>query len=220
MKMTHLKMTLSGLALALLVGCQNMGQSLDVTAGSSVDDGSFGNPTMQNTLIQSGEASGQHVMVNLNNRFSSEIDPMINFAFNSSQLDAAAQATLRRQANWIRQFPEVRFRVYGHTDLVGSATYNKRLGLARAQAVVSYLATQGVSRRRLEAVASLGETQPLIVTEGRERRNRRTITQVSGFVGAGNGKNCCLNGKYAAVIQREYIRSALASPTIEQADSN
>ena len=55
------------------------------------------------------------------------------------------------------QFPEVRFRVYGHTDAVGSSAYNKRLGLRRANAVVSYLSTQGIDRSRLEAVVSLAK---------------------------------------------------------------
>jgi peptidoglycan-associated lipoprotein len=218
MTMTPLKTTVSILALASLVGCASWVQSLDVTAGSSIDEGRFGKLTAQNVAMQRGQ--GGNIVVDLNSRFSAEIDPMINFGFNSAQLDASAQTTLRRQATWIRQFPEVRFRVYGHTDLVGGAGYNKRLGLARAQAVVSYLATQGVSRSRLEALASLGETQPLIVTDGRERRNRRTITQVSGFVGAGNGAGCCLDAKYATVIHRDYVASAQQAPTIENADSN
>ena len=37
---------------------------------------------------------------------------------------AEAMAILRKQANFIRQFPEVRFRVYGHTDLVGGDEFN------------------------------------------------------------------------------------------------
>ena len=94
----------------------------------------------------------------------------------------AAQAILRQQADWIRQFPEVRFRVYGHTDAgwVRTAT-TSALGQRRANAVVDYLTSQGISRSRLEAVVSFGETQPLIVTQGRERRNRRTVTEVSGL---------------------------------------
>lgn len=77
--------------------------------------------------------------------------------------------------------------------------------MRRAQAVVRYLTSQGISRSRLEAVASFGETQPLIVTQGRERRNRRTVTEVSGFVGRKNE----LDGKYAAIIRREYVQSAV-----------
>lgn len=119
---------------------------------------------------------------------------------------------MREQAQWIRQFPEIRFRVYGHTDAVGSEAYNKRLGLNRAHAVVNFLASQGISKDRLEAVVSFGETQPLIVTEGRERRNRRTVTEVSGFVGS---HPTVLEGRYAEIIYREYINSAVPRTTLE-----
>ncbi|WP_299688269.1 OmpA family protein [uncultured Tateyamaria sp.] len=173
-------------------------------AGAISDTGSFGNATANNTLILTGE---RQYSFDLAQRFASEVLTTVNFAFNSSQLDAGAQDALRQQATWIRQFPEVRFRVYGHTDAVGSSGYNKRLGLARARAVVSFLTTQGIDRSRLEAVASFGETQPLIVTQGRERRNRRTVTEVTGFVR--NHPNV-LDGRYAQIVYRDYIQSAQA----------
>lgn len=191
---------LSLVAVAALASCAVF---TDREAGSQIDDGYFGNATMNNTQVQSGQ---QSVLLNLSGRFSSEVDPTVTFAFNSAALDAAAQATLRRQATWIRQFPEVRFKVFGHTDLVGSNAYNKRLGLRRAQTVVNYLVRHGVSRSRLQAVVSFGEQQPLIVTQGRERRNRRTVTEVTGFV---KNHPMLLNGKYAEVIFREYVASAI-----------
>lgn len=177
-------------------------------AGASLDDGSFGNATMNNTLAMTNR---QNFVIDMSRRFSQEVSPMVNFAFNSAVLDEGARETLREQARWIRQFPEVRFRVYGHTDLVGSDSYNKSLGMRRAQAVVSYLASQGISRSRLEAVASFGETQPLVVTEGRERRNRRTVTEVSGVVEKRQGE---LDGKYAQIIYREYVNSAMPVSTL------
>ncbi len=166
------------------------------------NDSGFGNATMNNVLVHSNQADFR---INLAHRFAAEVPSTINFAFNSAVLDAQAQATLRAQAGWIRQFPEVRFRVYGHTDLVGSAAYNQTLGMRRAQAAVNYLLSLGIERSRLEAVVSRGETQPLIVTEGRERANRRTVTEVSGFV---QNHPSVLNGKYAEIIFREYVASA------------
>uniref|UniRef100_UPI003B51DF5E OmpA family protein n=1 Tax=Roseovarius indicus TaxID=540747 RepID=UPI003B51DF5E len=182
-------------------------------SGSIADGGNFGNSTMNNTQIMTGEKS---YAVNLSNRFSREVDNTVNFAFNSSRLDATAVNVLRRQAHFIRQFPEVRFRVYGHTDAVGSNGYNKRLGLARANAVVNFFATQGISRSRLEAVVSYGETQPLVVTQGRERRNRRTVTEVSGFV---QSHPIIMDGKYAEVVHREYVQSAEPQTTLQIVDT-
>lgn len=181
-----------------LTACGNF----DREAGSFVDEGGFGNPTMTNTLISTGQLA---VAEGLARRFANEVSPSINFAFNSARLDAESRQILLRQANWIRQFPEVRFRVYGHTDLVGSNSYNKSLGLRRANAAVAFLSRQGISRSRLEAVVSFGETRPLIVTEGPERQNRRTVTEVSGFV---EGHPALLDGQYANIIYREHVDSA------------
>ena len=202
-----MKMTVAAAALAGLAACtpENPNTSgFFQEAGAGVDKGFFGNATMHNTQVQSGQ---KPYVVDLAHRFADEVETTVTFAFDSARLDGAARATLDRQAHWIRQFPEVRFRVYGHTDKVGSARYNKRLGLRRAQAVVSYLATRGVSRGRLEALVSHGETQPLIVTEGRERRNRRTVTEVSGFL---QRHPTVLDGKYAEIVYREYVESATA----------
>lgn len=194
---------LTSLALVgLLAACsQEYTGSYTREAGSLIDHGGLGAANEQNTAIMSGD---EHYTYSLANRFASEVMTTVNFAFNSDVLDAGARDTLREQAHWIRQFPEVRFRVYGHTDAVGSNGYNKRLGLRRAKAVVAFLATQGVSTSRLEAMVSHGETQPVIVTEGRERRNRRTVTEVIGFV---KSHPMVLDGKYAQIIYREYVKS-------------
>jgi outer membrane protein OmpA-like peptidoglycan-associated protein len=155
------------------------------------------------------------MVIDLNARFAEQVPTMVNFNFDSAALDGEAQAILRRQADWIKQFPEVRFRVYGHTDLVGSAAYNEALGMRRARAVVNYLVGLGVNRSRLEAVVSKGDTQPLIVTPDRERRNRRTVTEVSGFV---ERHPTVMDGKYAMVIYREYVASARELPPESQTD--
>jgi len=176
-------------------------------AGSTIDSGDFGEATMNNRLVQTG---AQDYTVNLARRFASDVNTTVNFAFDSAVLDDEARSILTKQADWIRQFPEVRFKVYGHTDLVGSVSYNRSLGLRRAQAAVSFLASQGIDRSRLEAVVSFGETQPLVVTDGRERRNRRTVTEVTGFV---KNNPLVLNGKYAAIIFRDYVGSAAQAGT-------
>jgi len=179
-------------------------------AGLPQNDGGFGNATLNNMAVQSGEAG---YTLNLAHRFAAEVQTTVNFPFNSTALDENARAILRQQAAWIRQFPEVRFKVYGHTDLVGSTAYNRNLGLRRAETVVLYLTSQGISRSRLEAVVSFGETQPLIVTEGRERANRRTVTEVTGFV---QNHPMIMNGKYAEVIFRDYVASAVPASTLTE----
>ncbi|WP_170326892.1 OmpA family protein [Ruegeria arenilitoris] len=184
-----------------------LGLSVAVTgctreAGYEVDQGAFGNATLNNVQVMNGELTYAQI---LGQRFAAEVPTQINFAFDSAQLDATAQRILLRQASWIKQFPEARFRVYGHTDAVGSTAYNKALGQRRADAAVAFLTRQGISRSRLEAVVSFGKSRPLIDTPDRDRRNRRTVTEVSGFV---DRNPLILDGKYAEVIYREYIGSA------------
>lgn len=193
----HMRHIAGMIAVLALAGCAD--NSFNREVGSEIETGGFGNATMNNTLIQSGQ---KDFAVALGGRFASEVQSTITFPFNSSELDGAARAALDQQANWISQFPEVRFRVYGHTDLVGSNAYNQALGLRRAKAVVAYLGSRGISRSRLEALASYGKTQPVIVTQSPEVRNRRTVTEVSGFV---ENHPSLLNGKYAAVVMREYL---------------
>jgi outer membrane protein OmpA-like peptidoglycan-associated protein len=213
-RMTHCTI-LTGSLLSAALGLTACSPSSDAVytqfyseAGSLIDAGDFGNSTLNNRLVMTGE---RQYTFDLAQRFSTEVDSTVNFEFNSAQLDSAAQAILRQQAGWIRQFPEIRFRVYGHTDAVGSNRANKSLGLRRANSVVQYLSTQGISRSRLEAIVSFGETQPLVVTDGRERRNRRTVTEVSGFV---ERHPTVMDGKYAQIIYRDYVSSAGSATTL------
>jgi outer membrane protein OmpA-like peptidoglycan-associated protein len=188
---------LAGLTTVPLAGCASIYEGPEV--GASMDEGGFGNPTMHNTMIQNGEIP---YVIDLAERFASEVPTTVNFAFNSTALDGQARANLLKQADWMGQFPEARFRVFGHTDLVGSTSSNHRLGMRRARVVVNYLVAHGVARSRLEAVISQGETQPLLQTTERERQNRRTVTEVSGFWHA---HPRVVNGEYALVLQRQFI---------------
>ena len=190
---------LTGLGLTALGACT--GTRFNDPAGASVDEGGFGSATMRNMVAMSSGDAVSH----LGGRFAAAVPTTINFAFNSSQLGPEARRILDQQASFMRQFPEVRFSVYGHTDAVGSDGYNEALGRRRAEAAVNYLTTRGVSRGRLDALVSFGETRLLVSTEERERANRRTVTEVAGFV---NGNGLVLDGKYAQIVYRSYVASA------------
>ncbi|MGP9789929.1 OmpA family protein [Roseinatronobacter sp. NSM] len=176
-------------------------------AGLALDEGGFGNPTMHNTLVQTGRINLAEIM---SRRFEAEVPAMVNFAFDSATLDAEARHILRLQAHWMKQFPELRFRIFGHTDAVGSASYNQRLGQRRADAVRHFLMQQGVPRGSIIATVSRGQSQPLIVTQGREPANRRTVTEIAGAI---RRHPTIINGEYARVLHREYIASATPRAT-------
>lgn len=190
---------ISALSGLMLTGCDKT--QFMAEAGSEIDEGNFGRPTMINTMAMTeGDAT-----LAVGRRFEAEAPTVVTFEFDKADLTPQAMAALDSQASWILQFPEIRFSVYGHADKVGSNGYNYNLGLRRAQTVVAYLVSKGVNGSRLQALVSYGETRPVINTSSPEERNRRAVTEVSGFA---NGAAAKLNGKYAAVIFREYVEGA------------
>ena len=71
--------------------------------------------------------------------------------------------------------PTLKIEISGHTDNVGSATYNKTISQARAKAVVDYLIAAGISSNRLTSVG-YGFDKPIAPNDTDEGRqlNRRT----------------------------------------------
>jgi len=76
-------------------------------------------------------------------------------------------------AAW-KQEPGAGLLLSGHTDRSGSAVFNRRAGLKRAEAVRNQLAARGVSPAAM-SIVSHGEERPLVPTEDgvREVQNRR-----------------------------------------------
>jgi outer membrane protein OmpA-like peptidoglycan-associated protein len=81
---------------------------------------------------------------------------------------------LRNLATSLQKYPRTSVLLVGHTDAVGSDTYNQGLSERRASIAASFLTSQGVSRSRSEAVGR-GETEPLASndSEGGRQQNRR-----------------------------------------------
>jgi outer membrane protein OmpA-like peptidoglycan-associated protein len=84
----------------------------------------------------------------------------VNFAFNSATLPASARPMINLIAQLMKESPQVKVRVEGHTDAVGSADYNASLSERRALSVGEYLVRQGVDPSRL-AVVGKGMSEPL-----------------------------------------------------------
>jgi len=111
-----------------------------------------------------------------------EVATEIYFAFDRSTLDRTAQRRLDQYAEWMMAHPKARFSVAGHADAVGTEAYNRGLGWRRAETTVAYLISKGVSYRQLHAMVTLGEDDPRIPTDERERMNRRAVIEVLGIL--------------------------------------
>lgn len=72
--------------------------------------------------------------------------------------------------------------ITGYTDSSGSADYNKKLSLRRAEAVRDYMASIGVDPNKMEAIGA-GKSKPIADNSTKEGRakNRRVEVEVIGL---------------------------------------
>ncbi len=101
------------------------------------------------------------------------------FDYDSSVLKPGAYSELDRVAAVLRDFPQTRIRVEGHTDAKGSDQYNLLLSQRRAQAVTDALIQRGVDPVRMETIG-LGESQPVSSNDADNRRVNIVIIPVQG----------------------------------------
>ena len=102
---------------------------------------------------------------------------LIYFEFNESKFkpDPQTDQSVTEFKAWLEKYPQSMLQVTGHTDLVGTAEFNFKLGLKRAQVVATYLENQGVKTTRM-TTDSKGSKEPAadyLTAEGRAK-NRRT----------------------------------------------
>lgn len=84
----------------------------------------------------------------------------VTFEFNSARLTAQAERRLDNVVNALRASQGFNVRVEGHTDSIGSASYNLDLSQRRADSVKAYLTSHGVAASRLNT-RGFGETRPV-----------------------------------------------------------
>jgi len=96
------------------------------------------------------------------------------YDFDSDVVRATAADNLRNLAASLNTYPNTDLLIVGHTDAVGTSSYNQTLSERRALAASTYLAGQGVNASRLRAVGR-GETEAIASneTEAGRQLNRR-----------------------------------------------
>lgn len=105
---------------------------------------------------------------------------LVRFSFGSDVILPESDALLTKVVAAIGKLPaDYRFRVEGHTDNAGPASYNRDLSQRRAQAVVAWLGKHGVDAKRFEAVG-FGPERPVAAndTEANRLLNRRVEIHV------------------------------------------
>jgi len=143
-------------AVALLAACETAPQDKGNTAGS-------GNSTMTH------EEPATSPFGNVSDR--------VFFDFDSSVINSEGQATLQKQAEYLKAHPNLNVTVEGHCDERGTREYNLALGERRASAAKNYLVSLGVAGNRIQTI-SYGKERPAVVgnDESAWSQNRRAVT--------------------------------------------
>jgi outer membrane protein OmpA-like peptidoglycan-associated protein len=103
----------------------------------------------------------------------------IFFDFDKDELKPESRSSLMRLIHFLRENPEVKILISGHTDNVGSANYNLNLSKRRADVVMSFLIAQGMDASRLTAEGR-GDSAPIRPNDNAINRslNRRITISI------------------------------------------
>jgi len=87
--------------------------------------------------------------------------------------------TIKEIADILKEYPNIRIEIAGHTDAVGAAKMNQQISLARAKSVKNKIISFGIDQDRLVA-RGYGENIPLENTGGYSKINRRVEFNIIG----------------------------------------
>jgi len=105
----------------------------------------------------------------------------ILFATGKSDLSATSKTALTNFAASLKETPETNVEVFGHTDNTGSLATNQKLSLERANAVATFLRSNGITVNRLLAIEGYADAQPIAdnSTAAGRQQNRRVEIFIS-----------------------------------------
>ena len=112
-------------------------------------------------------------VVNEINEAFSEIDNA-QFGFDEYKISESSYPILDRIVNIMKHNSDIKIEIAAHTDNIGSFQYNMKLSRKRAQSIMDYMVSKGISKDRLRAVG-YGQSRPIASnqTEEGRQKNRR-----------------------------------------------
>ncbi len=103
----------------------------------------------------------------------------VSFGFNKYNLKTSTYGILEEDSDLLKEDSSLSISIEGHTDIVGTVTYNKSLSLKRAQSVYNYFLKQGIKASRMRVIGH-GSDKPIVPndTEANRAKNRRVDVKI------------------------------------------
>lgn len=104
----------------------------------------------------------------------------INFDFDKADIKPESQPIIEEIVSLLKQNPELKLTVEGHTDNVGKPEYNKQLSERRAKSIVAAVSAKGIAATRLNAIG-YGQDKPItdnLTDDGRAKNRRVELVKV------------------------------------------
>ena len=105
------------------------------------------------------------------------IIPQVSFDAGSFELDTSARTSLKRLVNYMQTNSKFNILVVGHADSLGAADYNMDLSIKRADAVKSFLVSNGINGDRVTTQGK-GATENIAsnaTSDGRAKNRRAEV---------------------------------------------
>ncbi len=168
---------IGGALIGRATGHNNAARGAAIGAAAGAIAGNVWSKRMEDRRVameQATAGTGVQVSRTSDNQLKLNIPNDISFDTGSAAIKPQMRNVLDPFANSLRDDPNTRIEVIGHTDSTGSPSINQPLSVDRAQSVRDYLASRGVSPMRI-STAGRGEREPVAdnATESGRARNRR-----------------------------------------------
>ena len=172
------KIGLAALVTVSIAACSSSGSDADMEDNMGAANGALSGAGTDPSAVEGARSQGIEQEPQLTREEMREQEMLqvttFYFDFDQSELKPETREALVYHANRLKDNPNMRVRLEGHTDERGTREYNLALGERRAQSVERYMQVQGVSSRQLETI-SYGEEMPVASgsSESAYSRNRR-----------------------------------------------
>ena len=155
------------------------GSGAAASASSNTSGNTSGNTSSDAGVTTSAGGASSIGSIRTPDELLAKVGSTVYFDYDQSSLTSEAQATLDRQAAFLKASPSFRLIIEGHCDERGTREYNLALGDRRASAVRDYLVAKGINASRLSTI-SYGKERPSVggSNETSYALNRRSVSRI------------------------------------------